>query len=326
MIFAKTSDGLSLPVIDVTDPEFAVADDPASLAQRTKEFADWERERRRLPKFLERLLLRLAAKRSRLVRALFQSEDGYLDGISTYVMKLGDKNLPPGFDSSIDRKIAAAPHVPLLRLRMQQIATLLADALVEPLERDAAAPLHFINIAGGPALDSINTVILLKRAHDALLRRPIVIHVLDSQFEGPAFGANALAALKASGGPLQGLAIEFEHRPYDWNDTEPLVRLAEELARRGAVTAASSEGGLFEYGSDDAIRANLAMLAQARVPLVAGSVTSSSESRKRMIAETKFRLFPRGIEGFAPLAAQSGYKIAASAPAMLSEQVLLRLA
>jgi hypothetical protein len=59
------------------------------------------------------------------------------------------------------------------------------------------------------------------------------------------------------------------------------------------------------------------------VPIVAGSVTSSSEVRKRMIAQTRFRLFARGLEGFAPLAERSGYAIAESRTAVVSEQVLL---
>jgi len=60
------------------------------------------------------------------------------------------------------------------------------------------------------------------------------------------------------------------------------------------------------------------------VPIVAGSVTSSSKVRKRMIAQTRFRLFARGLEGFAPLAERSGYAIAESRTAVVSEQVLLR--
>ena len=48
---------------------------------------------------------------------------------------------------------------------------------------------------------------------------------------------------------------------------------------------------MFEYGTDDAIVANLAALAQAGVPIVAGSVTSSSDMRKRMIAQSKFGFF-----------------------------------
>ncbi len=59
--------------------------------------------------------------------------------------------------------------------------------------------------------------------------------------------------------------------------------------------------------------------------LVAGSVTSASDIRKRMIAETNFKLFPRGLEGLAPLAAQGGYDIRRSEPAIVSDQVLLRM-
>jgi hypothetical protein len=56
---------------------------------------------------------------------------------------------------------------------------------------------------------------------------------------------------------------------------------------------------------------------------VAGSVTRGDETRKRMIAETGFKLIPRGLEGFAPLAAQAGFNIAKVENAMLSDQVLL---
>jgi hypothetical protein len=78
----------------------------------------------------------------------------------------------------------------------------------------------------------------------------------------------------------------------------------------GAIIATSSEGGLFEYGTNDAVVANLTLLARGGVPIVVGSVTSSSKVRKRMIAQTRFRFFARGLEGFAPLAERSGYAIA----------------
>ena len=47
--------------------------------------------------------------------------------------------------------------------------------------------------------------------------------------------------------------------------------------------------------------------------------------RKRMIAESNFKLHPRGIEGFAPLAAQAGYAIVKSEPTLFSDQALLRM-
>lgn len=325
LVFATTADGLRLPVIDVTHPAFAVADDPASLAAGRDAFLAWDRRNRRTPAFVTRLLVRLAARRSALLRKILASDSGYLDSISTYMLKLGADHLPPGFDGPMDRKVAAAPHMALVRLRMQQIAKLLAEALLAPLADAPDAPLALVNIAGGPALDSINALIVLARAHASLIRRPIAIHVFDAQPGGPAFGARALLALSTPSGPLDGIEVEFQHHAYDWNDTAPLARLIAGLAARNAIVAASSEGGLFEYGTDDAIVANLTALTRGRVPIVAGSVTSSSEMRKRMIAQTRFRLFPRGLEGFAPLAARSGYAIAESRTAVVSEQVLLRL-
>ena len=324
VVFATTADGLRLPVIDVTHPAFGVPDDPASLAARRDAFLAWDRRNRRMPWIVTRLLMRLAARRSLLLRKILESDNEYLDSISTYMFKLGADHLPPGFDGPVDRKVAAAPHVALVRLRMQQIARLLAEALLAPLADAPDAPLHLVNIAGGPALDSINALIMLARAHAKLVHRPIAIHVFDAQQDGPTFGARALFALTAPEGPLHELEIEFQHHAYDWNDTAPLARLLAGLAADGAIIAASSEGGLFEYGTDDAVVANLTALARAGVPMVAGSVTSSSELRKRMIAQAGFRLFPRGLEGFAPLAERSGYAIAESHPAVMSEQVLLR--
>jgi hypothetical protein len=99
-----------------------------------------------------------------------------------------------------------------------------------------------------------------------------------------------------------------------------------ELAASGAIVAASSEGGLFEYGSDEAIVANLRALRAGGVKLVAGSVTSADEKRRRMISASKFKLVPRGLEGFAPLAASGGFRIARAETAQLSDQVLLRTA
>src|SRR5215467_13914025 len=133
VVFATTADGVRLPVIDVTHPAFAIADDAASLAARRDAFVAWDRRNRRMPTIVTRLLMRLAARRSPLLRKILASNNEYLDSISTYMLKLGADHLPPGFDGSVDRKVAAAPHMALVRLRMQQIAQLLAEALLAPL-------------------------------------------------------------------------------------------------------------------------------------------------------------------------------------------------
>jgi hypothetical protein len=237
-------------------------------------------------------------------------------------MKLGADNLPPPYNGPTDLRIAASPPLVLLRLRTQQVARLIADGLVAHLDGNAA-PLHLINIGGGPAIDSMNTLLLLNRRERGLLRRPVVIHVLDLDEAGPFFGKNALAALKADDGPLAGLDVTFDHRGYDWDKPASLKTLVGELAAGGVVIAASSEGGLFEYGSDDAIVANLQALGAGGTRLVAGSVTSADESRRRTITASKFKLVPRGLEGFAPLAARGGFAIAKAEPAQLSDQALL---
>ena len=323
---AKTPDGYELPVIDVTDPRFAVADDPVATRALYDTFAAGERRRRWIPKFMMRAMLRAAARQSRLCQAMFMSNAGYLDGMTTYAMKLGPEHLVPPYDSPMDLRFAASPHVPLLRLRMQQTARLIADGLVEHLAAAAGAPLHLINIGGGTALDSVNALILLRRDRPDLMRRPVAVHVLDPSQDGPQFGANAFAALKADGRPLHGLDAAWQRHDYDWNAPAALAKLVRDLAGTGCVIAASSEGALFEYGSDDAIVANLAALRQDGVGarLVAGSVTRDDDVRQRTIATTGFRLIPRGLEGFTPLAARAGFAIAEVAPAWLSDQVLLR--
>jgi hypothetical protein len=200
------------------------------------------------------------------------------------------------------------------------VATLLADGLGDALEAEPAVPLHLVNIAGGPAIDSMNALILLRQRRVDLNRR-IVIHVLDQDDAGPFFGMNALAALTTDGAPLAGLDVAFDHRRYDWNDTAALAALLRETD--GAIVGASSEGGLFEYGDDDAVVANLKTLRAGSVRAVTGSVTSNTERHRRNITVSRFKLHPRGLEGFAPLATRGGFRLARSEPAQLSDQVLL---
>jgi hypothetical protein len=324
VILARTREGFDLPVIDLSNPRFTVPDDPAAQSALQDAFVAEERRRRRMPKFILRLMLAGAARKSRLVRAVFSTDKGYLDGLSTYVMKLGVDNLVPPYDTPMDRRFVASPHMVMVRLRMQQIARLIAEGIADDLAAAPGVPLSLINIGGGPAMDSINALILLCRARPDLLNRPIGIEVLDSSQDGAFFGANALAALKAHGGPLHGLDIVMRHHDYDWNEPSLLEALATRLAATGAILAASSEGALFEYGSDQAIVGNLRALHAHGARLVAGSVTRADETRRQMIAQTRFKLIARGIAGFTPLVTQAGFRIAKAEPALLSDQVLLR--
>jgi hypothetical protein len=321
--YARAPAGYELPVIDVTDPAFRLAEDPDTLAALQEAYRAEERRYRRLPAFLLRLLWRSAARRSLLLRALLKPEAGYLGGLATYVMKLGADNLVPPFDTALDRRLAAAPFAISMRLRLQQVAALAAEGLQPVLAARPGATLHLINIAGGPAADSLNALILLHAADPALLARPVRIHVLDLDAEGPRFGAAALAALQTPGNPLAGLDIAFCHLAYDWNDTAVLTRLLRDLAAAPAVVAATSEGGLFEYGSDAAVAANLAALHEGGASAVAGSVTRADAFTRRALSASRFKLVPRGTEVFAALAEPAGWRLARCKPSLISDQVLL---
>src|SRR5258708_21572407 len=155
------------------------------------------------------MMMTLAARQSRLLQALMHPHAEYLDGLTTYIMKLGAQNLPAPFNGKIDRRVAAAPPVVAMRLRLQQCAQLLAEGLQTPLRNAPSAPLCLLNIAGGTAIDSLNALILLKHDAPDRLARPIQILVLDIPPNAPAFGASALPALRQQGPVPAGFYIVF---------------------------------------------------------------------------------------------------------------------
>ena len=78
----------------------------------------------------------------------------------------------------------------------------------------------------------------------------------------------------------------------------------------GAVAVGSSEGGLFEYGSDDAIEANLDCGATRRAAHFAmvGSVTRADD-RSSASGRPAARDPPRGLTAFRALAARCGWAV-----------------
>lgn len=320
---ARTAEGFPLPVLDVTHPRFALQDTVASYEALRLELLETERRNRRLPRFVMRLMLKAAARQSRLVKAMFASDTDVLDSLNTYVMKLGPNNLLPPYQTTMDERFVAAPHATFMRLRTQQVATLLAAHLAEELALAGPRPLHLINIAGGPAIDSLNALIILSRDYQHLRDIPVVIHVLDQEPSGAFFGANALAAMRAPGGRLSGFDIGFKYTPYDWNNTAPLRLLLDELRVASALVACSSEGGLFEYGSDAAIVDNLEVMAGGGVSSVVGSVTRSAEARRDLTGADRFKVIPRGLEVFETLSRRANFAIGETRPGIFSDQVLL---
>ena len=309
VLYAATEDGTELPVVDVTHPAFALRYGEAEMAKRVAAFVRGERLRERVPESLQRALLGLAARRSRLAKALYHASEGVVGGMALYVAKLGPDMLGGAYSSFIDRQIAAAAPSWLSRVRLEDMARLLAEALAPALAAKPGRPLFLFNIAGGPAADSWNALLLLRRENpDRLKGHRVTIHVLDLDHEGPAFGARALAALRGREGPLSEADVSFRRVAYDWRNAPRLGTLLAEAGARDAVVAVSSEGGLFEYGSDDEIVANLRAIRDEAPDdcIVVGSVTRAEGPISFL---RQFTVRPRTLQAFQSLADRGGWEV-----------------
>lgn len=330
LCYAVTDEGLELPVIDVTHPAFILEPSEAEILAVRDKYHREAKLRARLPGFLRDLLVNGLAKRSTLVRAgLAQGADpsrrrgedsptaptsgaprDFMSGTATYLMKLGPDNLGAGYATALDRKLAAAFPPLGLRLRLRDMARLEAEALTRVLAEWTEARIDIVNIGGGPTMDSLNALLLThRRDARALADRRVRIHVLDRDEAGPHFGARALAALLAEGGPLHGLDISLRHVRYDWSDTAPLREALRECGPSAVL--GSSEGALFDYGSDEAIVENLGVLRDGTPPgfTVTGSVCRDTPLARLSLGETKLKVRLLGVEGLEALARRAGWAV-----------------
>ena len=303
---AQAIDGSEFPVIDLTLPAFSMPHNDEELAAMERQYLDEASRQQDMPESL-----REALRNSMLGSALMASAGTFLAGLPTYLLKLGPENLGPGA-TAIDRRIAASFPALCTRLRLMDISLLMSAGLSRITEKCPAKPLCLVNIGGGVASDSWNALILMRRL-DALLleERPITIAVLDPDQQGPAFGARALQALCQSGAPLNGLQVNFQHLPVGWSDGNRLQTTLKELGAENAICGISSEGALFEYGSDEEIVSSLAALHAGTAPdaLVVGSVTREGECTRASRGATHAATQPRTLEAFTELAAASGWQL-----------------
>ncbi len=293
-----------LPIVDVTNPAFAISPSEDELAaMKTQYVIESAQSQDVSPE------LRAALGRSRLGRGLMSARGTFLTGLNTYLLKLGPDNLPADFDP-IDKRIAASFPSMTARLRLQDMAVLIGEGLTDRLATNRERPLHFINIAGGPAADSWNTLIRLQRVDSALAHREISVTVLDVDDQGPAFGARAFEALQTVGAALHGLRIRFHHETYNWAESGELRRILRPAAAEHSLCAVSSEGGLFEYGSDDEIAANLTTLDELTPPdtIVVGSACREGELT-RIHAGIGVTLRPRPRDAFRALVERAGWRV-----------------
>ena len=305
ILYASTGDGLTLPVVDVSHPAFVIRLTESELADMTERYVRESEGRQQVtPELAE------ALKRSRLGRGLMAASNGILGGMETYMMKVGPDNFVPDAHP-LDRAIAASFPALTTRLRLQETAQLLAEGLAGVLPAHAGCPIVCLNIGGGASADSWNALMLLQAAHPGLMaNRTAAIIVLDVDAAGAAFGERAVAALQSTGGPLSAMTVRLQHVAYDWSEANRLCGILA-ASPADAVCVVSSEGALFEYGTDQQIVENLRELrvAAPAVAGIVGTVTRDSAATRASRASTRVTTVPRSIEGFRDLASAAGWQV-----------------
>jgi hypothetical protein len=324
--YAVTDDGIELPVIDITHPAFAFEISEAELSA----LIDSMQRSAKIPA----AALQSAAEKSLLVRGIVESAGTFTTGMMTYLNKLGPDNLGDGYAGPLDRQWAASLTPVSFRWRMRDVARLLADGLAPALAARPRSAVHLLNIGGGPAMDSLNALILVQKEQPAWLTgRAIRIHVLDLDEEGPRFGARALTALLAEGAPLHALDIALDYVAYNWGDTTVLRRVIDQIGAGNVVVAGSTEGGLFEYATDEEIVANLKVI-RVGTPdnfVMVGPVVRDPQScdpRLRAMEQVEGRPAIRfiGLEAFRGLAGNAGWAIERSLDGPVHQVVSLKKA
>ena len=306
--YALTDDGIELPVVDITHKAFRLTVSPENLTAIAGNSTRGLERSMRIPGFVRSLI----ARRSILMRATMEASGTGLSGMGTYLFKLGPDNLGAGYAGKLDRRIASSITPVCVRLRLQAMARLICDALAPTLAISRNEPIHLINIAGGPSLDSLNALILLKKEQPELLAgRRISVHVLDKDQAGPHFGARALEALLAKDAPLHGLDIVMKHLDYDWTKPSSLRAILESRGTKDAIAAGSSEGGLFEYGTDHDIVSNLEVLRESTGEdfVMVGSVFRDEDVPRKIRDMGNLTLRTLGLEAFKKLAARAGWTV-----------------
>lgn len=103
---------------------------------------------------------------------------------------------------------------------------------------------------------------------------------------------------------MEGLNVALEPFEYEWSLPRCLRRILRELNAGRAVCAVTSEGGLFEYGSDGEIVSNLIDIRGATAPdaIVVGSVTRDGEVVRASQGATRISTRPRRLDAFRRLA------------------------
>lgn len=202
-----------------------------------------------------------------------------LSGMATYMLKLGPGLIGGGEERKADLRATMGVSGIAARMRLRDLCQLQTEALSPVLKAHPGRRLCLINVAGGAASDTFNTIRLIRRRDPALIQsRRIEIHLLETDTIGPHFAERSMAALREAGGDFEALDLDFRFHHASWADGDAWNEILGD--RNRDIVLASSEGGLFEYGRDEDILAALGFLAASPSisTMIAGSCLLDRET------------------------------------------------
>lgn len=316
VFYAFTYNGIELPVLDTTNPLFIESINEEKLNKMIKEIKEKGAKRAecfdKMPSFIKNFL----ARRSYIMAGflLKDTDDDFLSGMSTMLMKLGPGFIGRGKKKLLDRLGSQSIGAVTLRMRIRDMCALQTDILRSQLAKDRYKNLCIINIAGGTAIDSINTLIHLYKINPSfLLDRIIEINVLDVDAFGPIFAKNCVESLKTFGGYFHNLNVSLRHIVYHWKNTVSMAELLKD--REDWLKICSSEGGLFEYASDEEIIENLNTIYQCTkgdLKIVGSVIREENNVDPGILASlkiTKIKARLLGLDGLKKIIDKTNWKL-----------------
>jgi len=245
ILYAVFENEIQLPILDITHPLFNVSIDEQAYHLNCRKSARSIESLKKMPGFIRNIFVKMS-----------NVDNSYLSGMRTLLYKLGP-NLSKGIKLGFRDKWAVKQTSFMgLRIRLRDLCRLQSKILLPQLKQYPERNLCLFNIAGGVATDSINTLFLMQESDPELLKgRKIEINILDIDTYGPNFAKRCIDVLKQPGERFHGLDINLTIIHYDWSQPEALQKIS--LERFDWIQLCSSEGGLFEYGSDLDIIENL---------------------------------------------------------------------
>jgi hypothetical protein len=161
--YAFTDDGVELPVLDITHPLFISTIDEdvfKALSLRAAHKAEQ--------------IKNSSFSIIKIIGKLLKTKNTYLSGMRTLTMKLGPnllKGRKGGFWHKLGRLASKKFFMAMtmrmnaiaMRMRLRDICKYQAEILIPQLKKTPQKSLCFINIAGGAASDTINTLILIQK-------------------------------------------------------------------------------------------------------------------------------------------------------------------